>query len=279
MTEQVQEIRIDQLRGFKDHPFQVKDNEELQALCDSIREYGVLSPLLARPTEDGYEIISGHRRKAAALRLGLDKLPVLVRDMTDDEAVILMVDSNLQRENLLPSEKAFAYTMKLEAIKHQGKAASCKVCTKSRSDEAVAAEAKVSARTIQNYIRLTYLAKPILDLVDQQRIAFSPAMELSYLTRQEQAELWDIMQSEDCTPSLSQAVRLKKLSQKAELTPEKILDIMSEQKANQKDRVRIEVSQLRKYFPRNYTAHQMEQSILKLLEEQYRKKQRSKDAR
>ena len=277
MTEQVQEIRIDQLRGFKDHPFQVKDNEELQALCDSIREYGVLSPLQARPTEDGYEIISGHRRKAAALRLGLDKLPVLVRDMTDDEAVILMVDSNLQRENLLPSEKAFAYKMKLEAMNHQGRT-SGQVGQKWSRDQ-LADEAKESSRQIQRYIRLTYLAKPILDLVDQQRIAFSPAVELSYLTRQEQAELWDIMQSEDCTPSLSQAVRLKKLSQKAELTPEKILNIMSEQKANKKDRVRIEVSQLRKYFPRNYTAHQMEQSILKLLEEQYRKKQRSKDAR
>lgn len=280
MTEQVQEIRIDQLRGFKDHPFRVKDNEELQALCDSIREYGVLSPLLARPTEDGYEIVSGHRRKAAALKLGLDKLPVLVRDMTDDEAVILMVDSNIQRENLLPSEKAFAYKMKLEAIKHQGerKDLTCaQVGHKSR--DLIAEAAGESRETIRRYIRLTYLAKPILDLVDQQRIAFSPAVELSYLTRQEQAELWDIMQSEDCTPSLSQAVRLKKLSQKAELTPERILDIMSEQKANQKDRVRIEVSQLRKYFPRNYTAHQMEQSILKLLEEQYRKKQRSKDAR
>lgn len=281
MTEQVQEIRIDQLQGFKDHPFQVKDNEELQALCDSIREYGVLSPLLARPTEDGYEIISGHRRKAAALKLGLDKLPVLVRDMTDDEAVILMVDSNLQRENLLPSEKAFAYKMKLEAMKHQGKRndlTSDRVGPKLAVKE-IGAQNNDSQTQVKRYIRLTYLAKPILDLVDQQRIAFSPAVELSYLTRQEQAELWDIMQSEDCTPSLSQAVRLKKLSQKAELTPEKILDIMSEQKANQKDRVRIEVSQLRKYFPRNYTAHQMEQSILKLLEEQYRKKQRSKDAR
>ena len=281
MTEQVQKIRIDQLRGFKDHPFQVKDNEELQALCDSIREYGVLSPLLARPTEDGYEIISGHRRKAAALRLGMDKLPVLVRDMTDDEAVILMVDSNIQRENLLPSEKAFAYKMKLEAMKHQGKRndlTSDRVGPKLAVKE-IGSQNNDSQTQVKRYIRLTYLAKPILDLVDQQRIAFSPAVELSYLTRQEQAELWDIMQSEDCTPSLSQAVRLKKLSQKAELTPEKILDIMSEQKANQKDRVRIEVSQLRKYFPRNYTAHQMEQSILKLLEEQYRKKQRSQDAR
>ena len=202
--------------------------------------------------------------------------------MTDDEAVILMVDSNIQRENLLPSEKAFAYKMKLEAINHQGKRTdltSTTVVSKLRSNEELGAKVGESRETIRRYIRLTYLAKPILDLVDQQRIAFSPAVELSYLTRQEQAELWDIMQSEDCTPSLSQAVRLKKLSQKAELTPEKILDIMSEQKANQKDRVRIEVNQLRKYFPRNYTARQMEQSILKLLEEQYRKKQRSKDAR
>ena len=197
MTEQVQEIRIDQLRGFKDHPFQVKDNEELQALCDSIREYGVLSPLLARPTEDGYEIISGHRRKAAALRLGLDKLPVLVRDMTDDEAVILMVDSNLQRENLLPSEKAFAYKMKLEAMKHQGKRndlTSDRVGPKLAVKE-IGAQNNDSQTQVKRYIRLTYLAKPILDLVDQQRIAFSPAVELSYLTRQEQAELWDIMQS------------------------------------------------------------------------------------
>ena len=189
---------------------------------------------------------------------------------------------NLQRENLLPSEKAFAYKMKLEAISHQGKRTdltSTTVVSKLRSNEELGAKVGESRETIRRYIRLTHLANPILDLVDQQRIAFSPAVELSYLTRQEQAELWDIMQSEDCTPSLSQAVRLKKLSQKAELTPEKILDIMSEQKANQKDRVRIEVSQLRKYFPRNYTAHQMEQSILKLLEEQYRKKQRGRDAR
>lgn len=169
--------------------------------------------------------------------------------------------------------------MKLEAIKHQGKTTSCKVCTKSRSDEQIAAESNVSARTVQNYIRLTYLAKPILDLVDEGRIAFSPGVELSYLTQLEQAELWDIMQSEDCTPSLSQAVRLKKLSRNAELTPEKILEIMSEEKANQKERVRIEVSQLRKYFPKGYTSHQMEEKILQMLETNYRKKQRSRDAR
>ena len=277
MEEKVLSIPIEQLTVFRNHPFQVKDNEELQALCDSIREYGILSPLLARPMEHGYEIVSGHRRRAAALKLGLDELPVLVREMNDDEATILMVDSNIQRENLLPSEKAFAYKMKLEAIKHQGKATSCQVGTKSRSDETIAMMADDSARTIQRYIRLTYLAKPILDFVDEGRIAFSPAVELSYLTKVEQAELWDIMESEDCTPSLSQAVRLKKLSQKAELTPEAIFDIMSEEKANQKERVRIEVSQLRKYFPKGWTAHQMEEQILKMLEDNHRKKRRSLD--
>lgn len=281
MTEQVQEIRIEQLTGFKNHPFQVKDNEELQALCDSIREYGVLSPLLARPVEHGYEIVSGHRRRAAALKLGLDKLPVLVREMTDDEATILMVDSNIQRENLLPSEKAFAYKMKFDALKHQGKRndlTSDRLGPKLTVKE-IGKENNDSQTQVKRYIRLTNLEKPILDLVDEGRIAFSPAVELSYLTRLEQAELWDIMQSEDCTPSLSQAVRMKKLSQKAELNAEAIFDIMSEEKANQKERVRIEVSQLRKYFPRSYTAHQMEEKILQMLEENYKKKKRSLDAR
>ena len=275
MQEQVRSIPIQELTGFRNHPFQVKDNEELQALCDSIREYGVLSPLLARPVEHGYEIVSGHRRQAAALKLGLETLPVLVREMTDDEATILMVDSNIQRENLLPSEKAFAYKMKMEAIKHQGKVTSRQLVGKLESADLIA-EGE-SGRTVQRYIRLTYLAKPILDLVDQGRIAFSPGVELSYLTKVEQAELWDIMESEDCTPSLSQAVRLKKLSQKGELMPEAIFDIMSEEKANQKERIRIEVNQLRKYFPKGWTAHQMEDQILRMLEENHRKKRRSLD--
>ena len=279
MKEQVQEIRITELNPFRNHPFYVKDDESMQALCDSIREYGVLSPLLARPTGEGYEIVSGHRRRSAALKLGLEKLPVLVREMTDDEAIILMVDSNIQRENLLPSEKAFAYKMKLEAIKHQGKATSCQLGTKSRSDEQIALNSDESARTIQRYILLTNLAKPILDLVDEGRIALSPGVELSYLTKLEQAELWDIMQSEDCTPSLSQAVRLKKLSQSGHLDPEKILEIMSEEKANQKERVRIEVSQIRKYFPKGYTSHQMAEKILQMREANYKKRQRSQDAR
>jgi ParB family chromosome partitioning protein len=277
VKEQLMEIRLDELRSFRDHPFQVKDDAAMDALCESIAMYGVLSPLLARPVGEGYEIISGHRRRAAALRLGLDKLPVLVRDMTDDEAVILMVDSNIQRENLLPSEKAFAYKMKLEALKHQGKATSPQVAAKLRTDDTIGEREGISGDTIRRYIRLTNLAKPILDMVDEQKIAFSPAVELSYLTKQEQAELWDIMQSEYCTPSLSQAVRMKKLSQKAELTPEAIFDIMTEEKANQRERVRIEVSAIRKYFPRSYTARQMEESILKLLEAQYRKKQRDRE--
>lgn len=276
MKEQVQEISVRDLHGFRNHPFQVKDDESLQALCDSIREYGILSPLLARPTEDGFEIVSGHRRKAAALRLGLDRLPVLVRDMSDDEAVILMVDSNIQRENLLPSEKAFAYKMKLDALKHQGRATSDRVGQK-LSVEVVGEQTNESKTQVQRYIRLTNLAKPILDMVDQQRIAFSPAVELSYLTRQEQAELWDLMQSEDCTPSLSQAIRMKKLSQQVKLTPEVMFSILTEEKANQKEQVRIKTESLRKYFPKSYSAEQMEQAILKLLENQYRVKHRGQE--
>lgn len=270
MNEQVRNIPIAQLHPFRNHPFQVKDDEAMAALCDSIREYGILSPLLARQAGEGYEVVSGHRRRLAAIKLGLPELPVLIRDMTDDEAVILMVDSNSQRENLLPSEKAFAYQMKLEAMKHQGKATFRQVVGKLESADHISKSE--SGRTVQRYIRLTYLVKSILDLVDQGRIAFSPGVELSFLTRTEQAELWDIMQAEDCTPSLSQAVRLKKLSQKGELNPERICEIMSEEKANQKERVRFEVSQLRSYFPKGYTARQMEQAILKLLETN-RKKQ------
>ena len=278
MKEQVQEILIAELHPFRNHPFYVKDDESMQALCDSIREYGVLSPLLARPTGEGYEIVSGHRRRSAAIKLGFKKLPVLVREMSDDEAIILMVDSNIQRENLLPSEKAFAYKMKFNALKHQGQRTSGQFVPNSDSNRTMAKigeEKGESYKTVQRYIRLTNLAKPILDLVDEGRIAFSPGVELSYLTKLEQAELWDIMQSEDCTPSLSQAVRLKKLSQIGQLDPEKILEIMSEEKANQKEHVRIEVSQIRKYFPKSYTSHQMEEKILQMLEANYKKRQRS----
>lgn len=280
MKEQVQEISVRDMHSFRNHPFQVKDDESLQALCDSIREYGILSPLLARPTDDGFEIVSGHRRKAAALRLGLDRLPVLVRDMSDDEAVILMVDSNIQWENLLPSEKAFAYKMKLDALNRQGKRfdlTSTQVVPKCRSNEELGNQVGESRETIRRYIRLTNLAKPILDMVDQKRIAFSPAVGLSYLTKQEQAELWDLMQSEDCTPSLSQAIRMKKLSQQVKLTPEVMFSILTEEKPNQKEQVRIKTESLRKYFPKSYSVEQMEQAILKLLENQYRAKYRGQE--
>ena len=277
MTEQVREIAISELHSFKGHPFHVTNDAAMAALCKSVQAYGVLSPLLARPTENGYEIISGHRRKAVAVMLGLDKLPVLIREMTYDEAVILMVDSNLQRESILPSEKAFAYRMKLEALKRQAgrpKKNSPQLAANTRTDDNIGVKEGISGDTVRRYIRLTNLAKPILDMVDAGRIAFSPAVELSYLTLQEQAELWDIIRSEDCTPSLSQAVRLKKLSQSAQLSAEKIYDIMREEKANQKERLRFEVSSIRKYFPRNYTAAQMEQFILKMLDEQYHRRQK-----
>lgn len=277
MTEQVRKIAISELHSFKGHPFHVTNDAAMAALCESVKAYGVLSPLLARPTENGYEIISGHRRKAVAVMLGLDKLPVLIREMTDDEAVILMVDSNLQRESILPSEKAFAYRMKLEALKRQAgrpKKNSPQLAANTRTDDNIGVKEGISGDTVRRYIRLTNLAKPILDMVDAGRIAFSPAVELSYLTLQEQAELWDIIRSEDCTPSLSQAVRLKKLSQSAQLSAEKIYDIMREEKANQKERLRFEVSSIRKYFPRNYTAAQMEQFILKMLDEQYHRRQK-----
>lgn len=279
--ERVQEIPVTELKPFQHHPFKVLQDEEMDRLCESIKEYGVLSPLMARPLPGGgYEIVSGHRRKIAAELLGMEKLPVLVREMTDDEAVILMVDSNIQRENLLPSEKSFAYKMKLEAMKHQGKvidSACAQVGHKSR--DVIAEQSGESRETIRRYIRLTELAPPLLELVDQKRIAFSPAVELSYLTKQEQAELWSLIESEDCTPSFSQSVRMKKLSQEAKLTPEVIYSVMTEEKPNQKEHVRIQTDKLKPYFPRGYTASQMETAIFKLLEERQQKRQRREKTR
>ena len=274
MKEYIQQLSPDKLVPFQNHPYQVREDAALSELMESIRTHGVLSPLLARPKGESYELVSGHRRRLVAQKLGLKTVPVLVREMSDDEAAILMVDSNLQRENLMPSEKAFAYKMKLEAMKHQGKATSCKVCTKSRTDELIGQRESVSARTIQNYIRLTNLVPPLLQMVDDGRIAFSPAVELSYLTRDEQAELWDLIGQEDATPSLSQAIRLKRLSREAKLTPEVLYAILTEEKPNQKEQVRIKTESLRKYFPRNYSAQQMEREILKLLETRYRTKNR-----
>ncbi len=274
VKEFISQLPPDKLSPFAKHPYRVREDAAMDELIESVRVYGVLSPLLARPKGEGYELVSGHRRRLAAQKLGLPTVPVLVREMTDDEAVILMVDSNLQRENLLPSEKAFAYKMKLEAMKHQGKSTSCKVCTKSRTDEMIGKHESVSARTIQNYIRLTNLVPPLLQMVDDGRIAFSPAVELSYLTRDEQAELWDLIGREDATPSLSQALRMKLLSREAKLTPEVLYAILTEEKPNQKEQIRIKTDSLRKYFPRNYSAQQMEREIIKLLEARYRAKDR-----
>ena len=273
MKEYIQQLPPDKLVPFQNHPYQVREDAALSELMESIRTHGVLSPLLARPKGESYELVSGHRRRLAAQKLGLKTVPVLVREMSDDEAVILMVDSNLQRENLLPSEKAFAYKMKLEAMKHQGKATSGQVVQK-LSVERVADEANENYKTVQRYIRLTNLVPPLLQMVDDGRIAFSPAVELSYLTKEEQAELWDLIGQEDATPSLSQAIRMKQLSREAKLTPEVLYAILTEEKLNQKEQVRIKTESLRKYFLRNYSVQQMEREILKLLETRYRTRNR-----
>ena len=276
--EQVQQIPIDELHPFTNHPFKVLDDEAMTRTVESIAQYGVLAPLIARPRpEGGYEIISGHRRQYAAKLAGLNTLPVIVRQMSDDAAVILMVDSNLQREHILPSERAFAYKMKLEALKNQGARSdltSRQVVGKLEAADLVGKENEESGRQVQRFIRLTNLVPPLLQMVDDGRIAFSPAVELSYLTRDEQAELWDLIGREDATPSLSQALRMKQLSREAKLTPEVLYAILTEEKPNQKEQIRIKTESLRKYFPRNYSAQQMEREIMKLLEARYRAKGR-----
>ena len=274
VKEFISQLPPDKLSPFAQHPDRVREDAAMDELVESIRVHGILSPLLARPKGEGYELVSGHRRRLAAQKLGLPTVPVLVREMSDDEAVILMVDSNLQRENLLPSEKAFAYRMKLEAMKHQGKATSRQVVGKLESADEVGQVNGESGRTIQRYIRLTNLVPPLLQMVDDGRIAFSPAVELSYLTRDEQAELWDLIGREDATPSLSQALRMKQLSREAKLTPEVLYAILTEEKPNQKEQIRIKTESLRKYFPRNYSAQQMEREIIKLLDARYRAKDR-----
>ncbi len=277
MKEYIQQLPPDKLVPFRNHPYQVREDAALSELMESIRTHGVLSPLLARPKEERYELVSGHRRRLVAQKLGLKTVPVLVREMSDDEAVILMVDSNLQRENLLPSEKAFAYKMKLEAMKRQaGRPSknSPQLAANLRSDDEIAKQAGISGDTVRRYIRLTNLVPPLLQMVDDGRIAFSPAVELSYLTKEEQAELWDLIGQEDATPSLSQAIRMKQLSREAKLTPEALYAILTEEKPNQKEQVRIKTESLRKYFPRNYSARQMEREILKLLETRYRTRNR-----
>lgn len=282
--EKVMDIPLEELHPFKDHPFQVTDNDELRELAKSIAEYGVLTPALARPCKDGgYELISGHRRKAACELAGVATMPVIIRELDDDAATVIMVDSNQQRENLLPSEKAFAYKMKLEAMKRQAgrpKSNLCQVGTNligTRSDKQLADNADESARTIQRYIRLTNLIPKILKMVDEKIIAFSPAVELSYLPKKMQEELSDIMDIQQCTPSLSQAVRMKSLHQKGELNTAEIVKIMGEEKANQRDRVSFRADKFSAYFPKGYTAQQMEKSILTILEERKRNVQKMRD--
>ena len=276
--EQVQQIPIGELFPFKNHPFKVLDDESMQRTVESVEQYGVLSPLIARPRpEGGYEIISGHRRQHAAQLAGLDALPVIVRQMDDDAAVLLMVDSNLQRENILPSERAFAYKMKLEALKNQGARSdltSCQVGTKFRADESLAEDSGESARNVQRFIRLTNLIPELLDMVDEKKISFNPAVELSYLDESQQRDFLEAMQDTQNAPSLSQAQQLKKMAQQGEFSYEKAFDVMGQEKKSEKDTVTIKNETLRKYFPRSYTPKQMEEKIIQLLDAWQKKQQR-----
>ena len=278
--EKIREINIEELHPFKDHPFKVLENEDLDKIIESVDKFGVLTPALARPLEGGgYELISGHRRLKACERLGLETMPVIVRDMTDDEAVIAMVDANLQREKILPSEKAFAYRMKLEALNHQGKTTSCQVGKKSWSGVIASKDSGDSERQIHRYIRLTYLHPEILLKVDDEKIAFSPAVEISYLTLDEQTILLDAMEQNDCTPSHAQSIRLKNLSRLGELTDEKIYEILSEEKPNQQEVIKLKKTSIEKYFPKSYTLEQMERDVYKGLELLKKQRDRKRDAR
>ena len=279
--EQVQQIPIGELFPFKNHPFKILDDESMQRTVESVEQYGVLSPLIARPRpEGGYEIISGHRRQHAAQLAGLDTLPVIVRNMDDDAAVLLMVDSNLQRENILPSERAFAYKMKLEALKNQGARSdltSPQVAAKFRSDDVVAKDQGISGDTVRRYIRLTSLIPELLDMVDEKKIAFNPAVELSYLDTNQQRDFLEAMQDTQNAPSLSQAQRLKKLAQEGHFSYDVAFAVMGEEKKGELDKVVIKNDTLRKYFPRSYTPKQMEDTIIKLLDQWQRKQQRQNE--
>ena len=282
--EQVQQIPIGELFPFKNHPFKVLDDESMQRTVESVEQYGVLSPLIARPRpEGGYEIISGHRRQHAAQLAGLDALPVIVRNMDDDAAVLLMVDSNLQRENILPSERAFAYKMKLEALKNQG-ARSDLTCGQfghkligAKARDIVADESGDNARNVQRFIRLTSLIPELLDMVDEKKIAFNPAVELSYLDEAQQRDFLEAMNDTQNAPSLSQAQRLKKLAQEGHFSYDVAFAVMGEEKKDELDKVVIKNDTLRKYFPRSYTPKQMEDTIIKLLDQWQRKQQRQNE--
>jgi len=278
--EQVQQIPIGELFPFKNHPFKVLDDESMQRTVESVEQYGVLSPLIARPRpEGGYEIISGHRRQHAAQLAGLETLPVIVRNMDDDAAVLLMVDSNLQRENILPSERAFAYKMKLEALKNQGARSdltSVQVAPK-LSTEKIGEEVGMSKDNVKRYIRLTNLVPELLDMVDEKKIAFNPAVELSYLDEAQQRDFLEAMNDTQNAPSLSQAQRLKKLAQEGHFSYDVAFAVMGEEKKDELDKVVIKNDTLRKYFPRSYTPKQMEDTIIKLLEQWQRKQQRQNE--
>ena len=280
----MQKLAVTKLKEFENHPYKVKHDDEMEMLIESIKEHGILSPIIARPLEnDEYEIISGHRRLFASKRAGLTEVPALVVEMDRDNAAIALVDSNLHRDNISPSEKAFAYKLKMEAMSRQGHRTdltSGQLVPKSddnRTSAEIGEPYGESYKTVQRYIRLTYLHPKLLEYVDEGRIAFTPAVELSYLNDIEQQDLIQTIESEDCTPSLSQAVRMKKLSQAGELDDDKILEIMSEEKANQKERIKIPTEKLRKYFPKNYSTSQIEEAIIKMCEAQYRKKQQQKE--
>lgn len=279
--ERVQEIPLDQLKPFKNHPFKVRDDQRMLDTVDSIREHGVLVPAIARPDpEGGYELISGHRRKRGCEMAGLQTMPVIIRDLDDDAAVLVMVDSNIQREELLPSERAFAYKMKLEALKHQGARSdltSSQLGTKLRADELLAQQAGESRNQVQRFIRLTELISELLDMVDERKLAFNPAVEVSYLKRDEQRMLLEAMDAEQTTPSLSQAQRLKKFSQEGRLTEEAMSAIMSEEKKSDMDKVTLRSDTLRKYFPKSYTPKQMEQTIIKLLDVWQKQRQKNQE--
>jgi len=283
--EKVLDIPLSEISDFPNHPFKVKADEAMLEMADSVKQYGVLVPALVRPKPDGgYEMVAGHRRKKASELAGKETMPCIVRELDDDEATIIMVDSNLQRESILPSEKAFAYKMKLEAMKRQAGRPSkenlCQVGTNligTRSDVQLANNTDESARQIQRYIRLTELIPPILEMVDEKRIAFNPAVEISYLAEKEQQDLYNTMQSEDCTPSLAQAQRMKKLSQDGRLNVDVIFSILTEEKPNQKEKFQIRRERIDRFFPKNFTEKQKEDLIVQLLESWYRKRQKEQE--
>lgn len=276
-VEQVQEIPLSQIHPFEGHPFKVVDDDELmQQTIDSITQFGVLNPVIIRPDENGYEMVSGHRRLRASELAGKDTIPAICRNMSDDEAIILMVDSNLQRETILPSERAWAYKLKRDALNHQGKTTSSQIGTKLRADEMIAEQAGSSRNQVQRFIRLTELIPELMDKVDSKEVAMNPAVELSFLKKDEQRMFLEAMDYAQATPSLSQAQRLKKLSQEGACTQDAMFRIMSEEKKDELDRLTIRSDVLRKYFPKSYTPQQMQNTIIKLLEQWQKKRQRDK---